>query len=169
MSSRRQHKRERSDPPQPKHVWQVGDEAEAECHDDAPDYEDTLHPVRIISINSKKNTALVKMMAFDDEQPFELRNLLDLHPFRAPQPNHPYAVGDEVHFRMYRRKVRGQNVDGYAGDEEGIWVKGVVTKLVPGERYSICVSHLNWNADSKNGKSYISDWAVPRDVRLANY
>ena len=146
--------------------WQVGDEAEWNWYD--PQYVDTLHPVKIISIDWDTNTAMVKLMAFDDAEPHLSADLEDLHPFRAPEPNYPYVVGDKVHFRMWKRKVNGRKVDGYAGDEEGIWVKGIIVELNPDERYEICVKHYNWDSKKKE-TAYIFHWVVRRDVRLAVY
>jgi hypothetical protein len=151
-----------------RHNWQPGDECEAEFHD--MNYVDTIHPVRIISVDWNANQALIKLMAFDDNEPLDFQDLEDLHPFRAPEPNYAYAVGDKVHFRMWKRKVNGAKVDGYAGDEEGIWVKGVITEIDPSKRLEICVRHYNWDATSGGKKSkYKTHWVVRRDVRLAAY
>jgi len=151
--------------------WKPGDEAECEWHD--MNYIDTIHPVRIISVDEANHQALIKLMAFDDNEPLDLQDLDDLHPFRAPEPNYPYMVGDKVHFRMWKRKVNGVKVDGYAGEEEGIWVKGTIVDMNPEQRLEICVKHYNWESDSskksKSKQSYKTRWVVRRDVRLAVY
>jgi len=152
--------------------WLPGDEAEAELRD--VDYENTTHPVRILSIDWPNKQALVKLMAFDDIELPCLLNLDDIHPFRAPEPNYVYVVGDKVQFRMWKRRVKGIKVDGYAGDEEGIWVKGIIVEMNPNVRQEICVEYYNWDSayatkKSKNKQTYKRQWVVRRDVRLAAY
>lgn len=148
--------------------WNVGDEAECEWTDH--DYRDTLHPIRIIALDKEAGTFTGRAMAFDEKERLMYNQTLDgLHPFRAPEPNYPYSIGTRVHFRMFRRTVtrdgKTTEVDGYAGDEEGIWVKGVVIQIRP--TGWLRMRHVDWSSEDDNATT--THWAVRRDVRPAEY
>lgn len=119
---------------------------EYECND--PNYRDTFHPARIVAINYKKQTATVKYIAFDKEPLGVDEEFARFHPYRGAQPNYPYCVGDRVHFRMFKRKVHGRRVDGHAGEEEGVWVKGTIVKIYP-QKGEFMIRHVDWDEDER--------------------
>lgn len=144
------------------HEWKVGEEFEHLWTE--PFYVDVFHPGRIVAINKKKDTATVEFLAFSQE-PVEGEEMSYFYPYRPPQPNYPYQVGDRVHFKMYGRKVRGRNVDGDVGIRgEGVWVKGVVVDASPDE---FQVRHVDWS--SKKPNAYALCWVKRRDLRCAEY
>lgn len=151
---------------EPKHEWKVGEEFEHLWTE--PFYIDVFHPARIVSIDKKKGTATVQYLAFSNE-PVQGEELSYFYPYRPPQPNYPYQLGDRVHFKMYGRKVRGRNVDGDVGIRgEGVWVKGVITEIPsPQKDGQFCVCHYDWSA--KKPGSYTTCWVERRDLRLDEY
>lgn len=145
--------------------WKVGDYVEYECTD--PDYRDTLHPARILAIDPGSATVTLKYVAFADEEPAEPgQPLYRLHAHRPVQPNRAYRVGDRVHFLCFARKVRGRKVDGYAGEEEGVWVKGTVVQL-DHVKDELLIRHVNWDVLRKT--VYMDSWIAKRHIRPAFY
>ena len=146
-------------------MWKVGDEVEHEWKD--PFYREVFHPVRIMAIDKKRNTATVLMLAFTEDAVIERVDISRFHPFRPAQPNHVYYIGDRVHFKMYGRKVNGKNVDGDVGARgEGVWVKGTILDIDTKEQ-QICVRHIDWS--SKKPNAYTQCWVERRDLRPAEY
>ena len=145
-----------------KYEWKVGDEAEHEWTNN--DYRDVFHPIRFVAFD--KNTATVKMLAFTEASIITRQSMSYFHPYRIAQPNYPYQVGDRVHFKMYGRKVRGQNVDGDVGMRgEGVWVKGVIIEINQ-EEGQVRVRHVDWSS-KKPGDTQC--WVERRDLRPEQY
>jgi hypothetical protein len=158
-------------PPRKRHFdvasskWNVGDEVEQEWTE--PNYRQVFHPVRILKINGKNNTATVQMLAFTEDSIVEGEDMNYFHPYRVAQPNYAYQVGDRVHFKMYNRKVRGRNVDGNVGIRgEGVWVKGVVTEIKQNTG-ELRIRHIDWS--SKKPEAYTQCWVERRDLRPEEY
>lgn len=151
-------KRER---PSLQYEWKVGDEAEHEWTDN--DYKGCFHPIRFVSFDKKTHTATVAMLAFSEDHIIKGQEMSYFHPYRPSQPNHPYKVGEHIHFKMYGRKVRGVNVDGDVGARgEGVWVKGIVTEIDKGEE-QLRILHVDWS--SAKAESYTQTWVERRDMR----
>lgn len=144
-------------------MWKVGDEVEHKWS--YHDYRKVFHPVRILSINKKSNTATVLMLAFTENAVLEEQDIHYFYPYRAAEPNYLYQIGDRVHFKMYGRKVNGKNVDGDVGARgEGVWVKGTILDIDTKEQ-QICVRHIDWS--SKKPNAYTQCWVERRDLRPA--
>jgi hypothetical protein len=143
------------------HFWQVGDEAEQLFTD--PQYRDIFHPVRFVSINEKKNTASVQMLAFSTDNIAKEEDMNDFFPHRGPEPNLLYRVGDSVHFRMFGRRVAGIKVDGEV-TEEGVWVKGIITDMNQ-EDGEFQIRHWDWSSKKPNATTHT--WTQRRHMRGA--
>ncbi len=135
--------------------WQVGEELE--CAWTSGHYADTIHPVRVVKV-LKGNRYSCKMLAFDDDEPLDEVEEHDLMEYRGPEPNHSYKVGDRVQFKYFQRRIDNKLVDGYAGNEEGVWVKGTITKMKPGE---LKIKHTDWSYEG----NHMLSWIVRRHVR----
>lgn len=161
--SRVSRKRERAAPAE--FPFQVGDQCEQLWT--VRNYQHTRHPVEILAIYPDKRCVTVRCLAFEDEPPHEKQSFKGWGPVRAADPNVKYAVGDEVHFRMFGRRVYGKKVDGVVGDQEGVWVDGRIVQVdLENGRY--LVQHFDWDRQDEVDEPRTVRWVPRRHLRIGD-
>lgn len=90
--------------------------------------------------------------------------MVTFHPTPLWKHSHLSEIGP-LFYETRARDGKTIEVDGFAGDEEGIWVKGVVVQI----RFTgwLRMRHVDWSSEDANGTT--THWAVRRDVRPAEY
>lgn len=119
--------------------WKAGSIVEAEMMDpDYPDYEDTIHRVRITEVLDGGKQFRCKLLAFKGPEAEDVWNAEQLHEPR--EANKVFADKKNVHIR-----VKGREED-CLESTQGIWVKGKVVEQDGGEWV---VEHTDWKGGVK--------------------
>jgi hypothetical protein len=133
----------------------VGTVLDAEMMDDNfPNYRDTIHPVRVVEVLDGGKEYRCEMLAFGEQDVWTadlLHQVLD-------EGAADVKMGDRVHFRIKKRKVRGKLVDGHAS-KDGIWVKGLLVQEAEKEDGFALVEHINWEGEEnrKTSRVHLAD------------
>lgn len=134
---------------------------DCECTNDL--YEDVFHPVRVLSLNNDGETCQVLFLAWNIDQPPDTVQLSLLFPLAPACPSARYSCGDSVLFRCWKRKIGTKLVDGLVGNDEGVWIRGTIEKLIveKGGDIDAKIRHTDW----ENGTT--KTWTNVRHLRPA--